>query len=395
MRTERLVTAVQELSLARDLDTVMRIVRSAARQLTGADGATFILRDKDKSYYADEDAIGPLWKGKRFPLSTCISGWTILNKKAVAIEDIYLDDRIPHDAYRPTFVKSLVMVPIRATEPIGAIGNYWAEKHSPTDDEMSLLQSLADITSVTIENVIVYTELEQRVKDRTADLEAANKSLEAFSYSISHDLRAPLRSILGFIGMLNENAADRFTSGDRDTVDRIVGSVQHMEKLIEGLLSFSHAGEQQLLKTEVSMNKIVEEACRMFDEQRKHRTIIFHIASLPAVDADPILIKQVWINLIANAVKYTRKKETAVIEIGFEEKEGFIIYYVKDNGAGFSMEYAQKLFSVFQRMHTQKDFEGIGIGLSIVNRIVEKHGGKTWANAKVNEGAQFYFSLPS
>lgn len=395
MRTERLVTAVQELSLARDLDTVMRIVRSAARQLTGADGATFVLRDKDKSYYADEDAIGPLWKGKRFPLSTCISGWAILNRKAVAIEDIYLDDRIPHDAYRTTFVKSLVMVPIRTTEPIGAIGNYWAEKHLPTEDEMKLLQSLADITSVTIENVNVYTELEQRVKDRTADLEAANKSLEAFSYSVSHDLRAPLRSILGFIGMLNESSADRFTSDGRDAVDRIAASVRHMEKLIEGLLSFSQAGEQQLLKTTVDMNKIVEEACHTFDEQRKHRNVIFQISSLPEAQADPILIKQVWINLISNAVKYTRRRETALIEIGFQEKENYIVYYVKDNGAGFSMEYAQKLFSVFQRMHTQKDFEGIGIGLSIVNRIVEKHGGKTWAKAKVDEGAQFYFSLPA
>lgn len=395
MTMERLVTAVQDLSLARDLDTVMRIVRSAARQLTGADGATFVLRDNDKSYYADEDAIGPLWKGKRFPLNTCISGWAMLNKQAVAIEDIYQDNRIPHDAYRPTFVKSLVIVPIRTTEPIGAIGNYWAEKHLAAEGEMKLLQSLADITSVTIENVTIYNELEKRVKDRTADLEAANKSLEAFSYSISHDLRAPLRSILGFVGMLNEGLADRFTNHDRQAIDRIVASVKHMEKLIEGLLSFSRAGGQQLMKTKVSMNRIVEEACRTFDEQRKHRNIIFKISSLPEIQADPILIGQVWTNLISNAVKYTRRKEEAIIEIGFTEMDNYIVYYVKDNGAGFSMEYAQKLFNVFQRMHTQKDFEGIGIGLSIVNRIVEKHGGKTWAQAVVDEGAQFYFSLPS
>lgn len=395
MRTERLVTAVQELSLARDIDTVMRIVRSAARQLTGSDGATFVLRDNDKSYYADEDAIGPLWKGKRFPLHTCISGWAMLNKQAVAIEDVYQDNRIPHDAYRPTFVKSLVIVPIRTTEPIGAIGNYWAEEHLATEDEMKLLQSLADITSVTIENITIYNELEQRVKDRTADLEAANKSLEAFSYSISHDLRAPLRSILGFIGMLNESPADRFTTNDRHAIDRIVACVKHMEKLIEGLLLFSRSGGQQLLKTKVSMNRLVEEACRTFDEQRKHRNIVFQISSLPEIQADPILIKQVWINLISNAVKYTRRKEAAIIEIGFSEKDDYIVYHVKDNGAGFSMEYAQKLFHVFQRMHTQKDFEGIGIGLSIVNRIVEKHGGKTWARAVVEEGAQFFFSLPS
>src|SRR3954465_9576686 len=139
-----LVEAVQRLSLARDVATIQDVVRRAARRLTGADGATFVLRDGDRCHYADEDAIAPLWKGQRFPLSACISGWAMLNRRSAVIPDIYADDRIPHDAYRRTFVKSLVMVPIRPLDPVGAIGNYWAEYHQPTPEEVSLLQALAD-----------------------------------------------------------------------------------------------------------------------------------------------------------------------------------------------------------------------------------------------------------
>src|SRR5262245_24907567 len=176
---EGLVEVVQRLSLARDLPTVQDIVRRAARRLTGADGATFVLRDGDRCFYADEDAIAPLWKGQRFPMSACISGWAMIHRRSVAIEDIYADDRIPHDAYRPTFVKSLVMVPIRTLDPIGAIGNYWAQQHPPTEEEIKLLQALADTTAVALENIRVFTELEDRVRARTAELTDANRRLEA------------------------------------------------------------------------------------------------------------------------------------------------------------------------------------------------------------------------
>jgi hypothetical protein len=176
---EGLVEVVQRLSLARDLLTIQDFVRRAARHLTGADGATFVLRDGDRCFYADEDAIAPLWKGQRFPMSACISGWSMLNRRPAVIEDIYADNRIPHDAYRPTFVKSLVMVPIRTLDPIGAIGNYWAAPHRPTEAEVKLLQALADTTAVALENVRVFTELEERVQARTAELEETNRRLEA------------------------------------------------------------------------------------------------------------------------------------------------------------------------------------------------------------------------
>lgn len=180
---ERLMKAVQELSMARSLPDVQRIVRTSARELTGCDGATFILRDNGKCFYADEDAIEPLWKGMRFPMESCVSGWAMLNKDAAVISDIYQDARVPHEAYRPTFVKSMVMVPIRTLDPIGAIGNYWSHERQPTGKEIGLLQALADSTSIAMENIRVYTELEERVRDRTADLEKAKAEIHQLSIS--------------------------------------------------------------------------------------------------------------------------------------------------------------------------------------------------------------------
>ncbi len=170
---ERLVEVIQALSLASDLPAIMDVVRRAARALTGADGATFVLRDGDKCFYAEEDAIAPLWKGQRFPLTLCISGWTMLNRQPAVIEDIYADPRIPADAYRPTFVRSLAMVPIRTQKPVGAIGTYWATRRNPTPEEVKVLSALADTTAVAMEHVRLYSELERRARDMAVLTEAA------------------------------------------------------------------------------------------------------------------------------------------------------------------------------------------------------------------------------
>ena len=196
-----LIGLVQRLSLARSLGEIQSIVRSGARRLTGADGATFVLRDGDKCFYADEDAIEPLWKGQRFPLSQCISGWAMNNRRSVAIEDIYIDDRIPHAAYRPTFVKSLAMVPIRKLDPVGAIGNYWGHQRQPSSDELELLQALADSTAVAIENVQVYEQLDAA---RTETLQCLARAAE-YRDGATHehtervaDLAAQLATELGW-----------------------------------------------------------------------------------------------------------------------------------------------------------------------------------------------------
>lgn len=199
-RLHHLIQVIQQLTAARDLNAIMLAVRTAARQLTGADGATFVLREQDQCYYADEDAISPLWKGGRFPMSACISGWVMLNQQSVVIEDIYADPRIPVDAYRPTFVKSLAMVPIRTRDPIGAIGNYWATHHTPTPEELELLQTLADAAAIALENVYLYEEQEQRIRDHTAQLQKA-LDFEALLKRITDNVRDSLdeRQILATV----------------------------------------------------------------------------------------------------------------------------------------------------------------------------------------------------
>jgi signal transduction histidine kinase len=391
---ERLVVVVQELSLARDLATVTAIVRRAARELTGADGATFILRDADQCHYVDEDAIGPLWKGRKFPMSACISGWSMVHRREAVIEDIYADPRIPHDSYRPTFVKSLAMVPVRTLDPIGAIGNYWAQRHRPTEQEVRLLQALADTTAVAFENVQVYAELERRVADRTAELEAVNKELESFSYSVSHDLRAPVRAIGSFCSMIREDHERALDAEARRKLGVIESEAERMGSLIEGLLDFSRSGRSALKPSQLDMTQMASAMFERLTAALDARPEL-RLGTLPGVAGDRTLIEQVWTNLLGNAIKFSSKKSNAVIEVTGTCADGECTYVVSDNGAGFDPRYAANLFGVFQRLHNDSDFPGTGIGLALVQRIVTRHGGRIAAESVPGVGATFRFTLPS
>ncbi len=390
----RLVAVVQELSLARTLDRVQTIVRTAARELTGADGATFVLRDGEQCHYADEDAISPLWKGQRFPLRACVSGWAMLHRQPAVVEDIYADARIPVDAYRPTFVKSLVMVPIRTEAPIGAIGNYWARRHRATGGEIELLQALANTTAVALENVQLYAELEQRVRDRTEQLQLANRELEAFSYSVSHDLRAPLRHIDGYAGMLERHLGGALDEKGRRLLTTVAEAARRMGVLIDDLLAFSRMGRVELLHETVDLQSLVQEVIREQETGVNGGRVVWQCGPLPTVNGDRAMLRLVWVNLLANALKYSRPRDPARIEIGSQAPPGEVILHVRDNGVGFDPAHAHKLFGVFQRLHPTTQFEGTGVGLANVRRIVARHGGRTWAEGRPEEGATFYFSLP-
>ncbi|HYA22697.1 MAG TPA: PAS domain S-box protein [Terriglobales bacterium] len=236
-------------------------------------------------------------------------------------------------------------------------------------------------------------ELEQRVLQRTAQLEAANKELEAFTYSVSHDLRAPLRHISGFSKILTEDFASSLPEDAQHLVQRIEEGTHHMGLLVDDLLNLARVGRRDLSLQVTGFRSLVDEAITALKPEIGHRHVDWRVGDLPFVDCDAALMKQVFQNLLSNAVKFSRSREHAVIEIGQTEHDGRSAVYVRDNGVGFSMKYADKLFGVFQRLHRAEDFEGTGVGLATVQRIIQKHGGRIWAEAELDKGATFYFTL--
>jgi len=237
-------------------------------------------------------------------------------------------------------------------------------------------------------------ELEQRVLERTAQLEAANKELEAFAYSVSHDLRAPLRHIDAYLELLQQGIEEALDERSRHYMATISSATERMGQLIDDLLSFSRMGRYELSKRAVDLADLAQEIIRDLEPEIQDRTVNWHIAGLPTVSGDRTMLSLVLTNLLSNALKFTRGCAQVDIEIGCQAGEKETIIFVRDNGVGFDMAYADQLFGVFQRLHPAEEFEGTGIGLANVRRIITRHGGRTWAEGQVNQGATFYFSLP-
>ncbi len=380
-----LVRVVQDLSLSRNMEEIMEVVRKAARQLTGADGATFVLREGEQSYYADEDAIAPLWKGCRFPMSACISGWSMINREPAVIEDIFQDPRIPKDIYRPTFVKSLVMMPIRRQDPLGAIGTYWADLHAPGEEEVELLRSLADVTSVAISNINIHNDLENKVKERT-------KRLEAFTYSVAHELKNPLAGMEMRLNSLEGESADQSEEFQEVTED-LREAIARMNGMIDGLLQLSQLGNEGVHPERCDMKGMVERVIANVKNEEHYQGIRIEVGDLPMEYLDPTLFQRVWRNLISNSIKFTKDRTDPWIEVGMEERKGDRVYWVADNGCGFREDKASEIFKPFNKLHNSEG-HGSGIGLSMVQQIVLQHGGTIWAEGASDKGATFLFSLP-
>ena len=239
-------------------------------------------------------------------------------------------------------------------------------------------------------------ELEQRVVERTAQLQAANEELEAFSYSVSHDLRAPLRHVQGFVKLLEKEAGPALAGKSLQHLQTISQAAKRMGNLIDDLLSFSRIGHAEMQKSDVNLDQLVRETLGDFQEEMLARKIVVEIHPLPAVWSDRALLRLVLVNLISNAVKFTGTRAEARIEIGpVPGGNGETAIFIRDNGVGFDPRYAGKLFGVFQRLHTQDEFAGTGIGLANVQRIIQRHGGRAWAEGVLDGGATFYFSIPN
>jgi PAS domain S-box-containing protein len=250
------------------------------------------------------------------------------------------------------------------------------------------------IILLAIDDITEKKEIERAMVKAKDAAEAANKELGAFSYSVSHDLRAPLRHISGYVELLTKHCKSALTAKGVHYLNSIADSAIQMDKLIDDLLQFSRTGWAEMRKSQLDMNSIVKEVAESLSKDNPERAIEWVIGNFPSVYGDEATVRLVWVNLLSNAVKFTRTREKARIEIGAKVETRVVIFYVQDNGAGFDMKYAKNLFGVFQRLHSTEEFEGTGIGLANVQRIVLRHGGRAWAEAELNKGATFYFSMP-
>jgi signal transduction histidine kinase len=388
---EHLVEVVQELSLARDLSSVMKIVRQAARDLTGADGATFVLRDGDYCYYADENAISPLWKGQRFPMRVCISGWVMMNAKSVVIEDIDADPRIPIEAYRPTFVRSLAMVPIRQDRPIGAIGNYWATKRMPLQEEVDILQALANVTAVTMENI----ELAAKLKSEIKSLENANAALNRFAWIATHDLKSPLRAMGQMAQWIDESLSQKQYGDCKEHIKTLQSKTEKMEKLLDDILEYAQLdyilnpnGEDV---EKVNGDVMIKDALALigvpvgFDVQVNEALGKLSLPRMP--------LQQIFHNLIGNAIVHNNKK-AGFVAVDVEERENEYIFSISDNGPGIESEHHEKIFEAFQVLKGREGREGNGMGLALVKKMLDIYGGSIMVDSIPGRGSVFRFVWP-
>ncbi len=336
-----------------------------------------------------------------FKVGECLCGLAAQSGTSIFSQDIRKDQRCTRDECKNSGLHSYAAIPLIVRGKIlGIIG---LGSTSPRDFSIqkSFLETLANEAALGLQNAMLLEalrryegELERRIAQRTAELVEANKELEAFSYSVSHDLRAPLRAIDGFSRILAEDYADVLDAEAKRLIRVVRQNTRHMGQLIDDLLAFSRTSRQPLNPSNINMGGLAEAIFYELTDEQQRESVVFKIKSLPKITGDATLMRQVWHNLIGNALKFSHKREKPRIEIGAIERSDEVVYYVKDNGVGFDMKYAHKLFQIFQRLHTSQEFEGTGVGLSIVQRIIKRHNGRVWAKGKLDSGATFYFSLP-
>lgn len=386
--------ALEEVRIARAIDeqlgaaALQRSEDKFSRLFDSSPAATSLSRISDGRYLAVNSAFLKMFQRTReevvgrtvFELSV----WVDLTQRDALMATFRAQGFVEHFEMR---------LRTKSGEPIDLL---WSGVRMAIDGEDCLLGAALDISDrKRAEEKInqLNTELEQRVAERTAQLSLANQELEAFSYSVSHDLRAPLRAVNGFSQLALKKYGSQLPAEGLRYLETINNGAQQMGRLIDDLLAFSRLSRQALSRRSVDMTSLVRQCLEELATETAGRPMDIRVGELAGAQGDAALLKQVWINLLSNAVKYSRGRNPAVIEIGCEQRDGRQVYFVRDNGAGFDMQYADKLFGVFQRLHAAHQFEGTGVGLAIVQRVISRHGGRIWADAAVERGATFSFHL--
>ena len=383
---DSLLETVTALASARSLDDVTRIVRSSARELTQADGVSFVLKEGGNCYYADEEAIAPLWKGSRFPLQSCISGWSMLNRQIAVVPDIYLDSRLPHAAYQPTFVKSLVMVPVRLDDPIAAIGAYWAKPHAATPEEQRILQAIANAAALALNNVELYGDLHrslEREREARERAEHANKLKDDFLATLSHELRTPLHVIQSWIWQLNRSEQPPALKKALEVIERNVG-VQ--SRLVEDLLDVSRAstGRLQLNTRLVDLTSACLSVVEVLRLSARAKNIQLDVQqdSSTFIWGDSDRVQQILWNVLNNAIKFTPNDGRIRVRISRGNRQACV--QIEDNGIGIEQEFLPFVFDRFRQADpsSTRRFGGMGLGLTIVKELMQLHGGSVEAASK-------------
>lgn len=393
---------------ARSPQEIARVALARVRQLIACQRAAIVLFDWDKNVleYLAVDELTPLGPpaGTRVPIENYATAWQLReSSRPWSVKDL-ANDPEPTPIMKDLFehgMRSMIDTPLYLEGKLIGMMNFFSTAVDGfTTEHLDIAQEVANQLAVTLqqarlrEQLAGYAvELEQRVKDRTEQLEASNRELEAFSYSVSHDLRAPLHSMMGFADLLNKEYAMHLDPAGLNYLQLVRDNAAQMSNLINELLAFARSSQAPLQKQPVDPAEMVREVIETLRTERQAPQVDVTIGDLPICEADPGLLRQVWMNLLGNALKFTRERAVAKIEIGFRSENGRCVYYIKDNGAGFDMRNADKLFGVFQRLHHADDYEGTGVGLAIVQRIIHRHGGRIWAEADIDRGATFYFTL--
>ena len=386
---EYLVQISQELSLARTIEDISAVARVAARNLCGADGASFILKENDLCYYLDEDAISPLWKGRKFPMQACISGWSMIHREPVVIEDIYADERVPQAAYAPTFVRSLLVVPIRTAQPIGAIGNYWAKPYRATAECVRRLQSLADLIAIAIENVQVGQELARA----NHFLEDSVRARDEFLSIVAHELRTPLSSLAIQLDLLRRMPPT--PERHKQATDLSLRQVGNLARLVENLLDVSRIrlNRVTLQAAEIDFSKCVREAVENFLPQAalSKNEIVMDLDPSLKGRWDETRLMQIVTNLVSNACKYAAGSQVRVIT---RRDAGLAVLAIEDDGPGIKAENQSRIFERFERDAPANHVSGLGLGLFITKKLAEAHGGRILLESAEGKGSRFTVELP-